>query len=131
MTVSLTIDLRGAELQHLFSFRRNEYKKGEAVMKRIIGSLCIKNEIEIRADSSADTLNEWAVCLNSPWSNGSVSYVVSRECGTWKASYCVNAMNGISAEIYGYADSPERAIMVCREFFAEIQIKYNPENRKF
>lgn len=97
-----------------------------------------KNRVKL----SDDTLNEWAICLNSPWSQTEMEYKTELNCESaytkmketepkWRTIYTVRSYDFFISEIYGYGDTPQESLENCISNFTHFQEKYNPENKYF
>lgn len=97
-----------------------------------------KNDVEI----GTDTLEDWAVCLNSPWSVANERYVVefnttntcvdmSKDGFLYRCIYVVVGYDGITTEIFGYGNDAEEALTNCIVNFNKVQAKYNPNDESF
>ena len=86
-----------------------------------------------------DDLEEWAVWINSPWSQAHERYELSFNCKDaytqmnetdpkWKCEYHTIGYGGISASVYGYGNTEIEAFENCKKHFQMLQVKYNPEN---
>lgn len=51
--------------------------------------------------------------VESPWSDDSVSYLITKNNGLYKCSYTVHVYDGISVAVYGYANDKISAINNC------------------
>lgn len=84
-------------------------------------------------------LNDWAVWINSPWSQTHESYTISLNCKdsytamnssdpVWKCVYEVIGYDGITSTVVGYGQTEEEALIRCKELFTYLQSNYNKEN---
>ena len=91
---------------------------------------------------SEKDLEEWAVCVNSPWSQAHGTYEITLNCKdaytkmdenepTWKCEYYVTGYDGISASVFGYGYIEVEALKDCKLHFRMLQNKYNPEDECF
>lgn len=91
---------------------------------------------------SDDILNEWVVCLNSPWSQIEMKYKTELNCGSayteinknkpaWRTIYCVIGYDLITSWIYGYGNTPQESFENCISNFTKLQEKYNPDGKQF
>lgn len=89
-----------------------------------------------------EDLEEWAVWINSPWSQAHESYKITCNCKdaytqmdenepVWKCEYSIVGYEGISASVLGYGDSEVEALGECVNHFKELQKKYNKEDESF
>ena len=89
-----------------------------------------------------EDLENWAVCLNSPWSQAHEKYTISCNCKDayseidkeqliWKCEYSIVGYDGISATILGYGDTEEFALEECKRHFQMLQKIYNPNRESF
>lgn len=97
-----------------------------------------KNRVKL----SDDTLSEWAICLNSPWSQTEMEYKTELNCESaytkmketepkWRTIYTVRSYDFFISEIYGYGNTPQELLENCISNFTHFQEKYNPENKYF
>ena len=86
-----------------------------------------------------DELEQWAVWINSPWSQAHERYEIKYNCKNaytqmddnepvWKCEYFIVGYDGVSASVTGYGDTPEEALRKCNELFQMLQDKYNVED---
>lgn len=91
---------------------------------------------------SKEDLEEWAVCVNSPWSQTHETYEIKLNCKdaytemdenepAWKCEYYVTGYSGISASVFGYGYTEVEALKDCKLHFRMLQNKYNPEDECF
>lgn len=87
---------------------------------------------------SEEDLKEWAVTLNSPWTDDCVCYQITRytpksesEPLLWKCEYSVVGYDGITATVIGYGYTESFALGGCLKLFSHLQEKYNPEDDSF
>ena len=91
---------------------------------------------------SDEALSEWAICVNSPWSQINETYEVKLNCKDaytkmdanaplWKCKYHVIGYDAISASIFGYGDTEVEALKDCKNHFEMLQDKYNPDDMSF
>ena len=84
-------------------------------------------------------LEEWAVWLNSPWSQADEKYVITVNCKDaytqmdeseylWKCEYSIVGYECISASVFGYGNTEFEALKDCKNHFQMLQDKYNKEN---
>ena len=86
-----------------------------------------------------EDLEQWAVWINSPWSQAHESY--ERRCNCkdaytqmdenepiWKCEYSIVGYDGISASVFGYGNTEAEALESCMKHFQMLQDKYNTEN---
>lgn len=94
-----------------------------------------RNDVEL----SIDTLEAWAVCLNSPWSIAHEKYIVElnyndayteipKNVPLYRCIYVVIGYDGIETEIFGYGKDAEEALTDCIVNFNKVQMKYNPND---
>lgn len=88
-----------------------------------------------------EDLEEWAVWINSPWSQAHEKYIIKCNCKDaytkieeenellWQCEYYVVGYDEITVSIYGYGNTAEESLKKCKELFTMLQDKYNPENR--
>ena len=86
-----------------------------------------------------EDLEEWALILNSPWSQTNETYTIEVNCkdsytkmeeGTpiWRCIYKVVGYEYITATCIGYGNTEEEALMECKNLFKYLQKQYNPNN---
>lgn len=84
-------------------------------------------------------LKDWAIWLNSPWSQAHESYKISCNCKdaytqigddepAWRCEYSILGYEGLSASVLGYGFTELEALKECMKHFKELQEKYNVEN---
>lgn len=97
-------------------------------------SFCKENGEELFKDD----LKNWAVWLNSPWSQAHEHYEISVNCKdaytemdendpTWKCEYSIVGYELFSASVIGYGNTEIEALEDCIGHFKYLQEKYNPE----
>lgn len=88
---------------------------------------------------STEDLKEWALCLNSPWSQIHKSYTITCNCDSayihadfnkplWRCEYTVMVYNEMTVSIFGYGDTETEALRNCKNLFKMLQNKYNATN---
>ena len=93
-----------------------------------------ENDIEL----SEEDLEEWAIWINSPWSQAHEGYVIKVNCKNaytqmdenepiWKCEYSIIGYDGIEASVFGYGNTEYKALEDCKNHFQMLQDKYNPE----
>lgn len=86
-----------------------------------------------------DDLIDWAVWLNSPWSQAHEQYTISLNCKSayiemdetipmWKCEYSIVGCDGIIASVFGYGNTEIESLESCKEHFNMLQKKYNQDN---
>jgi hypothetical protein len=91
---------------------------------------------------SNEDLVEWAVCINSPWSQADEKYVIELNCKNaytpmdenepiWRCEYYVVGYDCITTSVFGYGNTEAEALEACRKHFQLLQCKYNPEDESF
>ena len=96
--------------------------------------LCENDDIEL----SEEDLENWAVWLNSPWSQDHEKYIIELNCKDaytpmdknepkWKCEYFIVGYDGISAAVFGYGNTETEALAECKKHFQMLQNKYNPK----
>lgn len=91
---------------------------------------------------SEEDLNEWAITLNSPWSQATFDYTISLNCKDaytemdendpmWKCEYNVVSYDDIAASAIGYGLTEAFALECCRKMMNHIQGTWNPEDVSF
>lgn len=89
-----------------------------------------------------EDLEEWAVTINSPWSQADEKYEISLNCKSpyipmdenepmWRCRYCIIGYEFISASVFGYGNTEAEALVDCKDHFQMLQDKYNPEDESF
>jgi len=84
-------------------------------------------------------VEEWAILLNSPWSQVHEKYEIKCNCKdaytqmdendpVWKCVYSIIGYDGISASVIGYGNTEVVALESCKEHFQMLQEKYNIDN---
>lgn len=85
-------------------------------------------------------LIQWAVWINSPWSQAHEGYNIRCNCKDaytemnknepiWKCEYSIVGYDGISASVFGYGNTEVKALNSCKSHFQMLQDKYNTENK--
>ena len=93
----------------------------------------------INKELSTEDLEEWAIWLNSPWSQTCESYTITYNCDDaytqidfnkplWKCEYAVVGYDMITASIFGYGGTEDAALQDCKNHFKMLQNKYNATN---
>ncbi len=91
---------------------------------------------------SEETLQRWALWLNSPWSYSTEKYRIERNLSLkdnytpaenfeqypWRCYFEVVGYDCACAAVYGYGETPEEALMHCIAHEKHIQYTYNPKN---
>lgn len=100
-----------------------------------------KNKTESLREASKEDLEDYAVCLNSPWSINDENYHVKfnvedgyhepLEEALYKCGYKVVGYDRITSYIIGYGNTPNEVLLNCQKVFQDIQSKYNPEGESF
>lgn len=86
-----------------------------------------------------EDMEEWAILINSPWSQVHEKYEIKCNCKDaytkmnvnepdWKCEYSIVGYDGISASIFGYGNTEIEALESCKRHFRMLQGKYNSEN---
>lgn len=86
-----------------------------------------------------EQLKDWALIINSPWSQANEQYVLKVNCkdgyseipdGTplWKCAYSIVGYDGMMAVVMGYGNNPKEALLDCQSFFEFLQKTYNPND---
>lgn len=99
------------------------------------------NETEPRPATTED-LNNFAVVLNSPWSQTNETYEIEINCKDsyteidpdepiWRCDYRVVGYECITGIIRGYGDTPMEALTDCQNIFDILQKTYNPDDDSF
>lgn len=92
--------------------------------------------------ADSDDLNNWAVVINSPWSQKHLSYKIELNCESayeemdenepkWRCIYSITGYDMIEAEVIGYGNTEEEALKDCKELFEYIQKTFNPDDGSF
>lgn len=85
-------------------------------------------------------LIQWAVWINSPWSQAHKSYEIrcnGKDTYTqmdenepaWECEYSIVGYDGISASVFGYGNTEVEALESCKSHFQMLQDKYNTESK--
>ena len=91
---------------------------------------------------TTEDLEEWAVTLNSPWSQADEEYLITLNCKNaytpmdenepiWRCEYTIVGYDCITATVFGYGSTDMEALEECKKHFQWLQNKYNPENESF
>ena len=116
------------------------------------GSFCFNEESVYYTDNfigfykenneelAKEDMEEWAIWLNSPWSQIHEKYEIKCNCKdaytqmdeyelVWKCEYSVIGYDGISATVIGYGNTEVEALESCKNHFQMLQQKYNTGNK--
>ena len=86
-----------------------------------------------------ETMENWAVILNSPWAEHDIEYNITKNayfktefvgCPEYICEYSIIAYEHMFASIIGYGDTPEEALTDCKTSFDYVQGLYNPNGQK-
>lgn len=99
-------------------------------------------DIDDNVKLTKETLEDWAICINSPWSQADEHYEISVNCKdaytefakdspVWKCEYIVVGYDCITSCVIGYGQTEEEALNDCKRLFCHLQEAYNPQNNKF
>lgn len=91
---------------------------------------------------TSEDLEEWAVTINSPWSQADEKYEITVNCKNaytpmdesepiWRCKYYTIGYECISAYVFGYGNTEVEALEDCKNHFNMLQNKYNPEDESF
>ena len=97
---------------------------------------------ECKTIASNRELENWALVLNSPWSQAHEFYTIKLNCKdaytemnkeepTWKCIYNVIGYEGICGIVTGYGNSEEEALKDCKELFKYLQENFNKGDDSF
>lgn len=115
----------------------DEQNRDEIYLKNEHSFLCKKKSgKESLMDKKA--LYNWAVLLNSPWSQDLFGFDISLNCEDsfteikesepkWKCEYFSIGYDGITAYCIGYGNTEIEALTDCKNLLETIQKQYNPE----
>ena len=114
---------------HIYEFYTNDYK-------------VFFHDEEGQRVVDIKQLQDWALIINSPWSQMNQQYNIRINCKDaytavpedtlfWKCTYSVVGCDGILATVIGYGQNTKEAIDDCDKLFDFLQKKYNPENDSF
>ena len=89
-------------------------------------------------NDSKDYLEEWAIWLNSPWSQTDAMYKIQYNCidsytqrdpkwPEYRCDYTVIGYDGYSATIFGWGKTEIESLTDCLNRFNSIQKLYNPK----
>lgn len=89
-----------------------------------------------------EDLEEWAITINSPWSQADEKYLIAVNCKNaytpldenepiWRCEYSIVGYDCISASVFGYGNTEAEALADCQNHFKMLQSKYNPEDESF
>lgn len=84
-------------------------------------------------------LEDWALLLNSPWSQSTFGYKIELNCKDgytemqqsdprWRCIYYTIGYQGITTTCIGYGDTEENALKECRNLFNYLQKEYNKDD---
>jgi hypothetical protein len=86
---------------------------------------------------SEEDMQQWALFINSPWSQKDEMYKISVNCENayieikdyiWKCEYIVTSVDFSKISILGYGNTEVEALNKCIENLAYLQNTYNIEN---
>ena len=111
------------------------FNKEESYYTNDFMTFCKENDEVLNEDE----LEQWAVWINSPWSQAHERYEIKYNCKdaytqmddnepVWKCKYSIIEYDGISASVFGYANTELEALESCKNHFQMLQDKYNIEN---
>lgn len=90
---------------------------------------------------SKEELENWAVWINSEWSQDDLSYKTKLNCKdgytemnvpenkTWKTAYSIVGYEGVYSDIIGYGSDEIESLMNCMKLFDYLQKEYNQEDK--
>lgn len=81
-------------------------------------------------------MEDWALLLNSPWSQNLFGYEIELNCKDsytemrqedpqWRCRYYTIGYDGITASCIGYGNTEEEALKNCKTLFEALQKEYN------
>lgn len=80
----------------------------------------------ISLNSDKESLEAWAIVLNSPWANNTFTYLIKMVSeDEYICDFHVIAYDLLEALIYGYGETPEEALANCKRAMDWAQINYN------
>ena len=99
----------------------------------------INFEDQDKTSKTNEDMEEWAMLLNSPWSQKDESYTIEVNCKdaytkmeegapVWRCIYEVVGYECTTATCIGYGNTEEEALMECKKLFKYLQETYNKEN---
>lgn len=105
-------------------------------------------ELTINIDENNNFLNteedlkNFTVCINSPWGQTDETYIIKYNCKDsytekdpnepdWKCEYTVVGYEMITSILYGYGNTPQKALQHCIDIFQRLQREFNKENDSF
>lgn len=86
---------------------------------------------------SEEDMQQWALFINSPWSQADEEYKISVNCKNayteienyiWKCEYIITTVDNAKINIYGYGNTELEALTKCIEHLTYLQNTYNIEN---
>lgn len=100
------------------------------------------SDLETATIQDTDLLENWAVTLNSPWSQVHEHYRIEANCKdaytemdenepTCRCRYHVIGYEGIEAEVIGYGNTEEEALADCKKLFKYLQDNFNKDDVSF
>jgi len=101
-----------------------------------------EEKIIITSDSKKGELEEYSVCLNSPWGQNDETWTIKYNCKdnytetdenepTYKCEYMVVGYECITSVLYGYGNTKQEALNDCEEKFKCLQETYNKDDESF
>ena len=121
---------------------------------RKVGTFCIRNEEEYFSEDgisfffdkekqkplSIKHIENWAVMINSPWSQSDESYEIKVNCKdgytkmdpndpVWVCEYSIVGYDCLTASVLGYGNTPQEALSNCTDLFSSLQREYNKEDK--
>ena len=90
-------------------------------------------------DLTFDDLEEWAVWINSPWSQDLEKYTIECNCKDgytemdksdfiWRCKYYIIGYEASYASVVGYGNTEVEALEKCKELFKFLQDNYNRDD---
>lgn len=88
-----------------------------------------------------EDMEEWAIWINSPWSQAHEKYEIKCNCKdsytkmdenapVWQCEYSIAGYDGIFASVIGYGNSEIESLENCKSNFQMLQEYYNTENER-
>ena len=86
-----------------------------------------------------EELENWALILNSPWSQKDMNYTIELNCKDaytardtsqpeWRCLYTVVGYDMITGVCIGYGNTEEEALQDCKTLLDYLQMTYNPDD---
>lgn len=98
------------------------------------------NDEDKKEKTDKGILEDWAVFINSPWSQKNLGYKTELNCKDaytkidvpkekiWRTIYSIVGYDGLICQVIGYGETEVDSLIQCTKLFDYIQKIYNPDN---